>query len=66
MFPFAIGNKQGSASWSWLALPLSKQKLCDVKKFDPDSELFKRCAHMLLNAYAAEVCVVNLFFPSGN
>ena len=46
MFPNHIDTKMGNDSWSWPALPPSRQKLSDINKFDPDLYFFSKGAHM--------------------
>ena len=46
MFPNHIDTKMGNDSWSWPALPPSRQKLSDINKFDPDLYFFQKGAHM--------------------
>ena len=56
MFPAVAGagpidTTQGSKSWDWPAMPQIKQKLVEVRKFDPNAVFFRRGAHMPLMIY---------------
>ena len=46
LFPFGVDVAMGLKTWEWPAMPVSKQKLCDYKKFDPHASFFNRGAHM--------------------
>lgn len=56
MFPTRPpGCDRGAQSWDWPALPSVKQKLVDVKKFDPGMSFFTAGAHMPLMAFVEGV-----------
>ena len=51
MFPLQVDNDLGSISWTWPSMPPCKQKLIDIKKFDPDLRYFNSGAHMPLMVF---------------
>ena len=51
MFPWAVDQNLGSASWTWPSMPPCRQKLIDIKMFDPRQEYFKRGGHMPLMVF---------------
>ena len=51
MFPWEVDQNLGSASWTWPSMPPCRQKLIDIKMFDPHSQYFKRGGHMPLMVF---------------
>ena len=51
MFPWILDQDLGSASWTWPSMPPCRQKLIDIKMFDPQSQYFKRGGHMPLMVF---------------
>ena len=48
LFPWTVDQELGSASWTWPSMPPCRQKLIDIKLFDPHLQYFKRGGHMPL------------------
>jgi hypothetical protein len=51
MFPWTVDKDLGSISWTWPSMPPCRQKLIDIKMFDPQSQYFKRGGHMPLMVF---------------
>jgi len=51
LFPWTVDQELGSASWTWPSMPPCRQKLIDIKMFDPQSQYFKRGGHMPLMVF---------------
>ena len=48
MSPWTVDQDLGSTSWTWPSMPPCRQKLIDIKMFDPHRQYFKRGGHMPL------------------
>ena len=48
MSPWTVDQELGSTSWTWPSMPPCRQKLIDIKMFDPHLQYFKRGGHMPL------------------
>ena len=51
MFPWTVDQDLGSTSWTWPSMPPCRQKLIDIKMFDPHRQYFKRGGHMPLMVF---------------
>ena len=51
MFLCLVDNDLCFISWTWLSMPPCKQKLIDIKMFDPHLQYFKRGGHMPLMVF---------------
>ena len=54
MFPWTVDQDLGSTSWTWPSMPPCRQKLIDIKMFDPHRQYFKRGGHMPLMVFVGK------------
>ena len=55
MFSRPVEQDLGFTSWTWPSMPPCRQKLIDLKMFDPHEQYFKRGGHMPLMCFLGAI-----------